>query len=51
MVTSMEISEVSFFGTFYCDFLPFKRLEIFQFRQNFVNYLLLTEEDIYSSEK
>ena len=39
-LTDMQFSEVSIFGTFYCDFPPFKRLEAFQLIQNFVNYLL-----------
>ena len=44
----MEISDVSIFGIFIVIFLPFKRLEVIHLRQNFVNYLLLTQEDIYS---
>ena len=30
------------FCTFYCDLLPFRRLEVFQLPRNFVNHLLLT---------
>ena len=46
----MEVSEVPFL-TFYCDFLPFERLEGFRLHQNFVNYSQLTQESIYSSAK
>ena len=44
------------FGSFrflahFCIFLSIKRLDVFQLRQNIVNYLLSTREDIYSYAK
>ena len=40
-LANMQIPEVSVFGSLYCVFfLAFKRLEVFQLHQNFVNYLL-----------